>query len=155
MKTTLVSEWKDNYGNRATIEEVNIKAHKDAKQETAYRLSCYAEYNEDFCYYVSVFETVAYAEQKLVEFSCGTFKDQLIVKAENIIETLSKEDMRFINDKKSLIKSFKNNEYIKEEKKSLLITSVKKLTKEYINNLINRFIIDYDEAKILYEYIEK
>lgn len=90
-EANLVSEWKDNYGNRANIEEVFIKAHKDTKQEKAYRLSCCAEYNEDFCYYVSVFETVKDAEQKLAEFSCGTFKNQLVVKANNIIKTLPSE----------------------------------------------------------------
>ena len=39
----LVSEWKDEHGNRALIEEVEIKPHKEAKLKKVYRLSCYAE----------------------------------------------------------------------------------------------------------------
>lgn len=38
----LVSEWKDYCGNKALIEEVEAKPHKEAKTEKVYRLSCYA-----------------------------------------------------------------------------------------------------------------
>ena len=155
MKTKLVSEWKDDFGNRATIEEVYIKAHKDAKQEKAYRLSCYAEYNEDFCYYVSVFETIALAEQKLAEFSCGTFKNQLVVKAKNIIKTLPEEYKKFFDDCKKDMNKIRNFKEASKEEKITLIKLYKHVLTTYINNLISRFVIDYDEAKILHEYILK
>lgn len=154
-KTKLISEWKDDFENKANIEEVFVKAHKDAKQEKAYRLSCYAEYNEDFCYYVSVFETVADAEQKLAEFSCGTFKNQLVVKANNIIKTLPSEYKKFFEDcEKSIIK-IKNLTEINEEEKSIIINAYKRILKDYTDNLINYFVVCYDEAKILYDYVSK
>lgn len=52
----LISEWKDEYGNKALIEEVEVKPHKEAKTEKLYKLSCYAEYDNDFCYYISIFD---------------------------------------------------------------------------------------------------
>ena len=61
------------YGNRALIEEVEIKPHKEAKLEKVYRLSCYAEYDDDFCYYTAIFYSVEGAESQLEGFSCGSF----------------------------------------------------------------------------------
>lgn len=93
----LVSEWKDEYGNRALIEEVEIKSHKEAKLEKAYRLSCYAEYDEDFCYYISIFDSVESAENQVKKLSCGSFENELITKAKNIIRCLESEHKNFIN----------------------------------------------------------
>ena len=155
MKTTLVSEWKDSYGNRATIEEVFVKANKEVKQEKAYKLSCYAEYNDDFCYYVSVFETLADAETKIAEFSCGTFKNELIVKSEYIIGVLPKEYKDFFSCYKHNIAKIRKSTETNSEEKNDLIKRIKHVLVTYINNLVNLYILDYDEAKLLYEYISK
>ena len=70
----LISEYKDEYGNRALIEEVEIKPHKEAKMEKAYRLSCYAEYNNNFCYYISIFDSVESAENQLKSLVAAVLK---------------------------------------------------------------------------------
>lgn len=36
-----------------------------------------------------------------------------------------------------------------------MIGVIERVGKSYIDNLVNRFIIDYDEAKILYAYLKK
>ena len=44
----------DDYGNRAEIEEVVTLPYKDSqKKEKGYRLSLYAEYDDDFLYVVT------------------------------------------------------------------------------------------------------
>ena len=97
----LVSEWKDNYRNRALIEEVEVKPCKEAKTEKVYRLSCYAEYDNDFCYYISIFDSIKGAEHQLEEFSCGSFKNELITRAKNIIYALKSEYGNFIDMNKN------------------------------------------------------
>lgn len=151
----LVSEWKDEYGNRALIEEVEIKPHKEAKLEKAYRLSCYAEYNEDFCYYISIFDSVESAENQLKEFSCGSFENELIIRAKNIIRCLESEHRNFINMSKNDIEKIKDCKAIDYDEKIEMIGVIERVGKSYIDNLVNRFIIDYDEAKILYAYLKK
>lgn len=151
----LVSEWKDEYGNRALIEEVEIKPHKEAKLEKAYRLSCYAEYDEDFCYYISIFDSVESAENQLKEFSCGSFKNELIIRAKNIIRCLESEHRNFINMSKNDIEKIKDCKAIDYDEKIEMIGVIERVGKSYIDNLVNRFIIDYDEAKILYAYLKK
>lgn len=151
----LVSEWKDEYGNRALIEEVEIKPHKEAKPEKVYRLSCYAEYNEDFCYYVSIFDSVESAKNQLKNFSCGSFKNELITRAKNIVCCLESEYRDFINMIKNDIEKIKTTKVIDDKEKTELINVIKRIGKAYIDNLANRFIIDSDEAKILYAYLEK
>lgn len=151
----LVSEWKDDYGNRALIEEVEIKPHKEAKLEKVYRLSCYAEYNEDFCYHISIFDSVESAENQLKEFSCGSFKNELITRAKNIIRCLESEHRNFINMSKNDIEKIKDCKAIDYNEKIEMIGVIERVGKSYIDNLVNRFIIDYDEAKILYAYLKK
>lgn len=151
----LVSEWKDDYGNRALIEEVEIKPHKEAKLEKAYRLSCYAEYDEDFCYHISIFDSVESAENQLKEFSCGSFKNELITRAKNIIRCLESEHRNFINMSKNDIEKIKDCKVIDYDEKIEMIGVIERVGKSYIDNLVNRFIIDYDEAKILYAYLKK
>lgn len=151
----LVSEWKDEYGNRALIEEVEVKLHKEVKAEKVYRLSCYAEYDNDFCYYVSIFNSVKGAEIQLKELSCGTFKDELITKAKNIIRCLESEYRSFIDMSKNDIEKIKNCNTLDDKEKTELISVIERTGKAYIDNLVNRFIIDYDEAKILYAYLKK
>lgn len=151
----LVSEWKDEYGNRALIEEVEIKPHKEAKLEKAYRLSCYAEYDEDFCYHISIFDSVESAENQLKEFSCGSFKNELITRAKNIIRCLESEHRNFINMSKNDIEKIKDCKAIDYNEKIEMIGVIERVGKSYIDNLVNRFIIDYDEVKILYAYLKK
>ena len=65
----------DNYGNRAEIEEVFVFPYKDSpKKEKDYRLSLYAEYDNDFLYFVSLYESELDAIKKLKNFSCNTWK---------------------------------------------------------------------------------
>lgn len=151
----LVSEWKDEHGNRALIEEVEIKPHKEAKLEKAYRLSCYAEYDDNFCYHVSIFDSVESAENQLKEFSCGSFKNELITRAKNIIRCLESEHRNFINMSKNDIEKIKDCKAIDYNEKIEMIGVIERVGKAYIDNMVNRFIIDYDEAKILYAYLKK
>ena len=151
----LVSNWKDEHGNRALIEEVEIKPHKEAKLEKAYRLSCYAEYDEDFCYYVSIFDSVESAESQLEELSCVGFKNELITRAKNIIRCLESEHRNFINMSKNDIEKIKDCKAIDYDEKIEMIGVIERVGKAYIDNMVNRFIINYDEAKILYAYLKK
>lgn len=154
-KGKLISEWKDDYENRALIEEVDTIPYKGAKQGKSYRLSCFAEYDNDFCYYISIFDSVASAEQQLKEISCGTFKDVLIVKAENIIHRLEVDYKIFIFSYMHDIKKIKNCKETSKEEKMALIDTTLNLYRMYINFLANYSIIGYDEAKILYAYMKK
>ena len=151
----LISEWKDSYGNKALIEEVEVKPRKEAKPEKVYRLSCYAEYDNDFCYYISIFESVESAERQLEEFSCGSFKNELITKAKNIICCLESEHRSFIDSIKNDIEKIKECNGLNEKEKPEMISLLERIGKAYIDNLVNRFIIDYDESKILYAYLKK
>ena len=68
--------YKDSFGNIATIEEVKIYPYKGAsRKETAYRLTCKSEYNENFIYHVSVYETFKKAYFELTGMSAATFEE--------------------------------------------------------------------------------
>lgn len=151
----LISEWLDEYENRALIEEVEIKPHKGGTPKKAYRLSCYADYDEDFCYYVSIFDSVESAENQLKKFSCGSFENVLILRTKNILRCLENEHKNFINMSKNNIEKIKTTKVIDDKEKTELINVIKRIGKAYIDNLADRFIIDPDEAKILYAYLEK
>ena len=129
----LVSEWKDEYGNRALIEEVEIKPHKEAKLEKAYRLSCYAEYDDNFCYYISIFDSVESAENQLKEFSCGSFENVLIIRAKNIIRCLESEHRNFINMSKNDIEKIKDCKAIDYNEKIEMIGVIERVGKFYID----------------------
>lgn len=65
----------DDFGNTAKITERNILPYRGATQtEKGYVLSITADYDNDFLYYVSVFESVDDAIEKLKQFSCNTWK---------------------------------------------------------------------------------
>ncbi len=147
----LVSEWKDEYGNKALIEEVEIRPHKEAKLEKAYRLSCYAEYNDNFCYYVSIFDSVESAENQLKEFSCGSFRNILEIMVENILVGFNEKFKNSIYESRKSMKNFlkKYNRTDKDD----CIDRIKKVAKRDIDNLINRYEISYEEAMILFDYI--
>ena len=65
--------FKDDFHNRAVIEQVITAPYYGAKKETAYRLICADE--DNFIYFVSVYETVTEAMEKLKSLSAGTFKE--------------------------------------------------------------------------------
>lgn len=67
--------YKDDFGNTAKIEKVEIFPYKGATRKTkGFRLWITADYDQDFLYHVSVYETMVRALKELEKFSCGTFK---------------------------------------------------------------------------------
>lgn len=65
----------DDFGNRATIEELKILPFKGSKvKETGWKLTLSAEYENGFVYFVSVYPSRQDAMNKLKKYSCGTFK---------------------------------------------------------------------------------
>ena len=75
MRFYFSKEFKDDFGNKAGIEEVKISSYKGAARKPAFRLVCSAEYNNGFIYHISVHETMEAALKTLEVFSCGTFKE--------------------------------------------------------------------------------
>lgn len=68
--------FKDDFGNTATITTKYIRPYKDAKhKEISYVLTLTSDYNNDFVYFVSVYDSTEAAINKLSEFSCNTFKE--------------------------------------------------------------------------------
>lgn len=71
-----MKNYKDKFGNAAKIEPVKIYPYKGAETKIkGFRLWVYSEYDKNFVYFVSVYESFAEAENKLKELSCGTFKE--------------------------------------------------------------------------------
>ena len=65
----------DDFGNTATIEERIILPYRGAtKQKKSYVLSLTADYNMDFLYFRSVYESMEDVKAKLTILSCGTWK---------------------------------------------------------------------------------
>lgn len=65
----------DDYGNRAEVEEVVTLPYRNApSKQKCYRLSLYAEYDNDFLYFVSMYGTEREVADELKCFSCGTWK---------------------------------------------------------------------------------
>lgn len=48
MRFYFSKEFKDDFGNKAGIEEVKISSYKGAARKPAFRLVCFAEYNNGF-----------------------------------------------------------------------------------------------------------
>lgn len=72
----VVRKLKDDFGNSAIIEKIMCIPYKDApKKEKAYRLRLTADYDNNMTYYVSIYQTLSEATNKLKEFSVGTFKE--------------------------------------------------------------------------------
>ena len=66
----------DKYGNAATITRGKGYSHQDAtKRTTEYTLVCFALYDNDKIYYVSIFDSMEAASEKLSELSNGTFEE--------------------------------------------------------------------------------
>lgn len=65
----------DDFGNKATIKEVLTLPYKGATQkEKGYKLTCYAIYDNNEIYFLSIYEYEAQALEKLSHMSSGTFK---------------------------------------------------------------------------------
>lgn len=73
---SVIKTLKDDYGNIATIEKMEVLPYKGAsKKELCFRLCLMAEYDNNFLYHVSCYETLEETIHKLTEFSVGTFKE--------------------------------------------------------------------------------
>lgn len=65
----------DDFGNTATIEERIMLPYRGAtKQKKSYVLSLTADYDMDFLYFRSVYESMEDVKTKLTILSCGTWK---------------------------------------------------------------------------------
>lgn len=65
----------DDFGNTATIFEKMMLPYKGAtKQKKSYVLSLTADYEMDFLFFRSVYESMEELNAKLATFSCGTWK---------------------------------------------------------------------------------
>ena len=67
-------KYRDIFGNLAIIDEVYISPHKEACKKWSYRLRLFAEYDNNFYYFLSVYESEEAAIAKLKECSCNTWK---------------------------------------------------------------------------------
>lgn len=67
-------KYRDIFGNLAIIDEVYVAPYKEACKKWSYRLRLFAEYDNDFCYFLSVYESEEAAIAKLKECSCNTWE---------------------------------------------------------------------------------
>ena len=67
--------YRDKFGNRAEIDMSIRPAYICGAPEEMWRLSCYAEYNDDYLYHVSVHESQQQALKQMNEFSCGSWEE--------------------------------------------------------------------------------
>ena len=67
---------KDDYGNIATIEKIETIPYRGATKKTPlFRLSLMAEYDNNFLYHVSCYETLEETLAELLKCSAGTFTE--------------------------------------------------------------------------------
>ena len=70
--------FRDDFGNLAIIEEVFMLPYERAKErERAYRLKLIAEYDDDFCYFMSIYDSKEAAIAKMRKYSCNTWKEAM------------------------------------------------------------------------------
>lgn len=68
--------YKDNFGNTAKIERIKVLPYKGSLyKETCWRLWVTSDYDNNFVYFVSVYETFTNAKMELNKLSAGTFKE--------------------------------------------------------------------------------
>ena len=71
----MVKTFHDDYGNTAMIKEGRHFPYKGAKEKQAdFILTLSADYEDNFIYFVSLYETEKEAMDHLKKFSCGTFR---------------------------------------------------------------------------------
>ena len=69
-------KYRDNFGNLATIDEVFVLPYERVKErERAYRLKLIAEYDDDFGYFMSMYDSKEAAIAKMRKYSCNTWKE--------------------------------------------------------------------------------
>ena len=72
----IIKTLKDDYGNIATIEKIETIPYRGATKKTPlFRLSLMAEYDNNFLYHVSCYETLEETLAELSKCSAGTFKE--------------------------------------------------------------------------------
>ena len=72
---TKIKVLHDDYGHTATICERMALMHKgDVERRKVYILSLTADYDMDFLYFRSVYESMEELNAQLEKFSCGTWK---------------------------------------------------------------------------------
>lgn len=66
---------KDKYQNMAIIEKCRVYGHMEAKERTtSYRLSIYDEGDNNFLFYVRMYESLEEARDTLKIFSCDEWE---------------------------------------------------------------------------------
>ena len=71
-------KFRDDFGNLAIIEEVFMLPYERAKErERVYRLKLIAEYDDDFCYFMSMYDSKEAAIAKMRKYSCNTWKETM------------------------------------------------------------------------------
>ena len=70
----MVKIFHDDFGNTATIKEEPHFPYKGAKRkQNAFLLILSADYENNFVYFISLYETETEAISKLQKFSCNTW----------------------------------------------------------------------------------
>ena len=68
--------FKDIYGNIATIIQTKGLPFQDAPERVdEFTLTLYATYDNNKVYFLSIFESLEDAKNKLKQFSCGKFEE--------------------------------------------------------------------------------
>lgn len=68
--------YKDIFGNTATIKQGKGLPYREAASKVdEFILTLYATYDNNKVYYLSIFESLEDAENKLKSFSCGEFEE--------------------------------------------------------------------------------
>ena len=71
-------KYRDDFGNLATIDEVFVFPYEGAKErERTYRLKLIAEYDDDFCYFMSMYDSKEAAIAEMKKYSCNTWKEAM------------------------------------------------------------------------------
>ena len=72
----IIKTLRDDYGNIATIEKIETIPYRGATKKTSlFRLCLMAEYDSNFLYHVSCYETLEETLVALLKCSAGTFKE--------------------------------------------------------------------------------
>ena len=72
----IIKMFRDDYENVATIERIESIPYSGATiRTTLFRLCLIAEYDNDFLYHVSCYETLEETLAELLKCSAGTFKE--------------------------------------------------------------------------------
>ena len=73
---SVIKTLKDDYGNIATIEKMQTIPYRGVSIKTPlFRLCLMAEYDNNFLYHVSCYETLEETLAELLKCSAGTFKE--------------------------------------------------------------------------------